>query len=143
YRRLTRVPRPDFRIFAVHELFATISELMEPELRARGVTLEEAITPASLELTADPELIEQVLINLVKNASQPLDGIDEGRIEMSARIDPRGRAVIKVADNGRGIVEEAIDKIFVPFFTTRKDGSGIGLSLSREIMRQHGGTIGV
>lgn len=151
YRRLTRVPRPDFRIFPVRELFDSISELMEPDLRARGIALERTITPPSLELTADPELIEQVLINLVKNAGQAVDGAAagtatgtaDGRITMSAMIDPRGRAVIKVTDNGTGIVEEAIDKIFVPFYTTKKDGSGIGLSLSREIMRQHGGALGV
>jgi signal transduction histidine kinase len=101
------------------------------------------VRPASLDLTADPELIEQVLINLVKNAGQAVDGVEDPRVTMNARIDSRGRAVIKVSDNGTGIVEEAMDKIFVPFFTTKKDGSGIGLSLSREIMRQHGGTLSV
>jgi nitrogen fixation/metabolism regulation signal transduction histidine kinase len=143
YRRLTRVPRPDFKIFPAVELFDAVSELMEPDLRARGIHFERTVRPASLDLTADPELIEQVLINLVKNAGQAVDGVEDPRVTMNARIDSRGRAVIKVSDNGTGIVEEAMDKIFVPFFTTKKDGSGIGLSLSREIMRQHGGTLSV
>jgi nitrogen fixation/metabolism regulation signal transduction histidine kinase len=143
YRRLTRVPRPDFKIFPAVELFETVSELMEPDLRARGIQFDRLVKPASLDLTADPELIEQVLINLVKNAGQAVEGVEDPRVTMNARIDSRGRAVIKVSDNGSGIVEEAMDKIFVPFFTTKKDGSGIGLSLSREIMRQHGGTLSV
>ena len=141
YRRLTRVPRPDFRIFPVAELFHTITDLLEPQMRAQGIHFRRAIEPDGLDLTADPELIEQVLINLVKNAIQAVAGTPEAEVRLLARIDDRGRAIIQVIDNGPGIVEEALDKIFIPFFTTKKDGSGIGLSLSREIMRQHGGSI--
>ena len=82
-----------------------------------------------------------MLINLVKNAMQAVAGTPEAEVRLLARIDDRGRAIIQVIDNGPGIVEEALDKIFIPFFTTKKEGSGIGLSLSREIMRQHGGSI--
>ena len=141
YRRLTRVPRPDFRIFPVADLFDTITDLLEPQMRAQGIHFRRAIEPDGLDLTADPELIEQVLINLVKNAMQAVVGTPEAEVRLLARIDDRGRAIIQVIDNGPGIVEEALDKIFIPFFTTKKDGSGIGLSLSREIMRQHGGSI--
>ena len=141
YRRLTRVPQPDFRIFPVAELFHTITDLLEPQMRAQGIHFRRAIEPDGLDLTADPELIEQVLINLVKNAMQAVVGTPEAEVRLLARIDDRGRAIIQVIDNGPGIVEEALDKIFIPFFTTKKDGSGIGLSLSREIMRQHGGSI--
>ncbi len=141
YRRLTRVPRPDFRIFPVAELFHTITDLLEPQMRAQGIHFRRAIEPDGLDLTADPELIEQVLINLVKNAMQAVAGTPEAEVRLLARIDDRGRAILQVIDNGPGIVEEALDKIFIPFFTTKKEGSGIGLSLSREIMRQHGGSI--
>ncbi len=141
YRRLTRVPAPDFKIFPVAELFDAVGALLQPEGEARGVRLTRSIEPEILDLTADPELIEQVLINLVMNALQAVEGIPEPEVHLFARIDGRGRAIIQVIDNGHGIVEEALDKIFIPFFTTKKDGSGIGLSLSREIMRQHGGSI--
>ena len=141
YRRLTRVPRPDFRIFPVADLFDDIADLLEPQMRAQGIHFRRSIQPEELDLTADPELIEQVLINLVKNAMQAVAGTPEAEVRLQARIDDRGRAVIQVIDNGPGIVEEALEKIFIPFFTTKKEGSGIGLSLSREIMRQHGGSI--
>ncbi len=141
YRRLTRVPQPDFRIFPVADLFDTITDLLEPQMRAQGIHFRRSIEPDGLDLTADPELIEQVLINLVKNAMQAVVGTPKAEVRLLARIDDRGRAIIQVIDNGPGIVEEALDKIFIPFFTTKKDGSGIGLSLSREIMRQHGGSI--
>ncbi|MEX0600591.1 MAG: ATP-binding protein, partial [Rhodothermales bacterium] len=113
----------------------------ETEVRGRDVSVETVVDPESLSITADPELVERVLINLVKNALEALRGVDGATIELSGRLDRRGRNVIRVTDNGPGIVPEALDKIFIPFFTTKKEGSGIGLSLSREIMRQHGGTL--
>ncbi|MFQ5568690.1 MAG: PAS domain-containing sensor histidine kinase [Rhodothermales bacterium] len=141
YRRLTRVPKPDFQIVPVAALFSAITELLQPQMQAGGIHFEQSIQPERLDITADPELTEQVLINLVKNAMQAVEDTPDATVRLRARIDDRGRAVIQVIDNGPGIVEEALDKIFIPFFTTKKEGSGIGLSLSREIMRQHGGTI--
>jgi signal transduction histidine kinase len=141
YRRLTRVPQPNFQIFPVADLFDDIADLMRPQMDAKGIRFAYAIEPPTLDLTADRDLIEQVLINLVKNAMQAVEETTDARVRMEAHIDGRGRAVIQVSDNGRGIVKEAMEQIFIPFFTTKKDGSGIGLSLSREIMRQHGGSI--
>jgi len=141
YRRLTRVPQPNFQIFPVADLFDDIADLMRPQLEAKGIRFDCAIEPPTLDLTADRDLIEQVLINLVKNAMQAVEETTDARVRLEAHIDGRGRAVIQVSDNGRGIVREAMEQIFIPFFTTKKDGSGIGLSLSREIMRQHGGSI--
>lgn len=112
-------------------------------MAARGIVFADSIEPETLSLTVDPELVEQVLINLLKNAMEAVEGIPGAEVKMVARIDERGRTVIQVIDNGPGIVEEALDKIFIPFFTTKKEGSGIGLSLSRQIMRQHGGTLSV
>ena len=141
YRRLTRVPPPTLELVPVSELFKVATELYREEAARGGVVMTTSIEPKELELTADRDQIEQVLINLTKNALQAVDGVANPQIHLSAFIDSRSRAVIEVTDNGTGIVEEAMDKLFVPFFTTKKDGSGIGLSLAREVMRRHGGSI--
>jgi signal transduction histidine kinase len=88
-------------------------------------------------------LLEHVLINLIKNSIQALGDSDNGIIKLSAEINERGKAVIKVTDNGPGISEEIIDRVFVPFYSTKKEGSGIGLSISQSIIRAHGGSIWV
>ncbi len=143
YRNLTRIPKPNFQIFPVTELFDRVQQLMRGQMEAKGIRFRTSVDPETLELTADPELIEQVLINLLLNAIEAVEEKVERRIDLAARMDNRGRVVIQVADNGPGISEEALKKIFIPFFTTKKGGSGIGLSLSRQIMRLHHGTIGV
>ena len=99
------------------------------------------IDPPELEISADEELIEQVIINLVKNSIHALENRKDPKITMDAHLSKRGRPTIQVSDNGTGILQEVIDKIFIPFFTTKPKGSGIGLSLSRQILRLHGGTI--
>ena len=143
YRKLTRIPSPNFQIIPVAELFDRIAQLMRTQVDTVGAQLHLSIDPDGLELTADSELVDQVLINLLVNATHALEGRADGRIELSARLDGRGHVLIEVADNGPGIVEEAMEKIFIPFFTTKQDGSGIGLSLSRQIMRLHRGNISV
>jgi signal transduction histidine kinase len=143
YRELTRIPKPDFKIFAVSELFSHIVQLMNTDLEEKNIVLQVAIAPETLELTADPDLVEQVLINLLRNASQALTGRENARIDLTAQLDRRGRVVIRVRDNGPGILAEVQERIFIPFFTTKREGSGIGLSLSRQIMRVHRGTISV
>jgi nitrogen fixation/metabolism regulation signal transduction histidine kinase len=143
YRKLTRIPKPDFKIVSVRDLFERVEHLMKDLFEVHGIEFDMQIDPLSLELTADPALIEQVLINLCKNAVEALNGIASPRIKLKAVTDERGSPVIKVIDNGRGIPEDAAGRIFIPFFTTRQQGSGIGLSLSRQIIRLHRGTIGV
>ena len=143
YRNLTRIPRPNFQIFPIQGLFERITMLMRTQAAAGKVDLRSEIRPVSLELTADPELVEQVLINLAFNAIQAVAEQLDARVILSARMDERGRVLIQVEDNGPGILPEVLDKIFIPFFTTKKGGSGIGLSLSRQIMRLHRGTISV
>ena len=143
YRKLTRIPSPNFQIFPIAELFDRLQQLMRSQIDAADAQLHLSVDPHSLELTADPELVEQVLINLLVNAVHALKGQTAGRVDLSARLDGRGHVLIEVIDNGPGIVEEALDKIFIPFFTTKQDGSGIGLSLSRQIMRLHRGNISV
>ena len=141
YRNLTKIPKPKFKIIPIKEIFHNVHLLMEKDLKLKGIECVIDILPSSLELTADEELIEQVLINLVKNAIHALSGVGNAKIVMRAFLDKRGRIAVQVIDNGPGILKEVIDKIFVPFFTTKPDGSGIGLSLSKQILRMHGGTL--
>ncbi|MCB9234998.1 MAG: ATP-binding protein [Bacteroidia bacterium] len=141
YRSLTRLPNPEFAEVDVEALLDRVVKLMQPQLTGLGIRLVAAPVLPGLKLHADALLIEQVLINLVKNAMEALEGNPFGLIRLEA-IQGKGNAVtIKVADNGTGIPEEFRDKIFVPFFTSKKNGSGVGLSLSRQIMRMHKGSI--
>ncbi len=141
YRSLTRIPRPSFKVIKVVQLFEQIQILMEAGLKNSGIKFHFEVIPDYLELTVDPDLFEQVLINLLNNAVQSLGDTPSGKIILKAIIDDRGRVSIKIIDNGPGIAEDIIDKIFIPFFSTKKEGSGIGLSLSQQIIRTLGGTI--
>jgi signal transduction histidine kinase len=146
YRHLTLIPKPKFTIFSIYDLFGRIEKLMENKLTEKGIVLQWSVDPQSLELTADPGLIEQVLINLVLNAVDAiaeLKNSNSPRIGLIANLSDTGRIVIQVNDNGPGIVKEAVNKVFIPFFSTKKKGSGIGLSLSRQIMKLHKGSISV
>jgi signal transduction histidine kinase len=143
YRSLTHIAAPNFQVFPVREIFTRMQQLMQDRLAAAGITLTVTIDPEGLELTADPELLDQVLLNLLINAADAVRGRPDPRIELDAWLGERGRVIIQVRDNGSGITEEAQAKIFIPFFTTKKEGSGIGLSLSRRIMRLHRGSISV
>ncbi|WP_233145492.1 sensor histidine kinase [Labilibacter marinus] len=141
YRNLTKIPNPNFSIFKVSHLLGNIKSLFEEEMRRKGIECEMNIEPESLELSADEHLIEQVIINLIKNAIHAIEGKEDGRIQLRAYLNSRGRIVIQVVDNGPGILPSVLERIFIPFFTTKPQGSGIGLSLSRQILRLHGGTI--
>ncbi len=141
YRNLTKVPEPSLRIVAVSELLQRIRQLALSHPDAGETTIELAVEPESLELTADPDLVEQVLINVVTNALQALKGRSDGVVGLTSRLNEKGQVVVQVTDNGPGIVEKAIDTIFVPFYTTKRSGTGIGLSLSRRIMRMHDGEL--
>lgn len=143
YRKLTRLPRPNFQVFQVSSLFERVVKLMETQLSEKSISFTVSVEPETLELTADPEMIEQVLINLLLNSIQALEGQNDARITLRSLMDERGRAIIQVTDNGPGILEEVREKIFIPFFTTKQEGTGIGLSLSRQVMRAHRGTISV
>ncbi|NLI23473.1 MAG: ATP-binding protein [Bacteroidales bacterium] len=141
YRNLTRIPQPNFRILKVHDLFSHISLLLEEEMKKNGIRFIMSVEPHDLEISVDEQLIEQVLLNLIKNSMHALEGRKDPVIELKAFLNKRGRATLQVYDNGQGILPDVIDKIFIPFFTTKPSGSGIGLSLSRQIIRLHNGTI--
>jgi len=143
YRKLTRLPKPDKKIFRVEELVSRIKVLYTSLENSEMIKLAVTVNPAEMELFADENLISQVLINLTKNALQANEKNPEGKIQVIAGFNSEHRPEIRVADNGPGIPDEILEQIFVPFFTTRENGSGIGLSLSRQIMRLHGGSLQV
>jgi two-component system nitrogen regulation sensor histidine kinase NtrY len=142
YRSLTRIQKPVFTKVDIESMFINIGRLVKEELEAAHIHFFIVINQPALSLEADEKLLEQVMINLINNARHALAGILNPEIQISARID-HDLALIEVKDNGSGIPEEMIGNIFIPFFTTRAEGSGIGLSLSRQIMRLHGGSISV
>jgi len=145
YRNLTLIPKPGFKLFSLEELFSRVEKLMENKLKEKGIAFQWDVEPQTLELTADPGLIEQVMINLLLNAIDALadNNTKNPRINLTGGMNETGRVIIRVSDNGPGIVKEALDSVFIPFFSTRKKGSGIGLSLSRQIMKLHKGSITV
>lgn len=143
FRNLTHIPKPRLAEVPVKPLLEEMAMLHKKELADHGVAVSCSVEPENLFILADKTMIEQVLINLIKNAIQAFDDQPDKKIELTARSNEKGRAVISVKDNGSGIDNEALEKIFIPFFSTKKTGSGIGLSLSKQIMLQHEGRITV
>jgi len=143
YRNLTRIPRPNFRYFAVKELFERTHVLLRPKMEKYGIECVPRVFPEELMITADPDLIEQVFINMLLNAIDAVKEKPQPHIKVTASPNNNGRVSIDFADNGYGIKPDILDKIFMPFFTSKKDGSGIGLSLSRQIMHLHKGSVTV
>jgi nitrogen fixation/metabolism regulation signal transduction histidine kinase len=143
YRQLTRIPKPDFKVVRVKDLIDRVEILMKDQFEYHSIKFNTQVDPESLTITADPALVEQVLINLCKNSVEAVSGIPHPKIKLKAGTDGLGNPVVKVIDNGRGIAEAVAERIFIPFFTTKPEGSGIGLSLSRQIIRLHKGTIAV
>src|SRR5690606_11575781 len=143
FRSLSNIPKPKPTSVNVQLLLEELATLYKMELNERDIRLLISVYPEDLTILADKGMIEQVLINLIKNAIQAFDEQPVKEITLRAFVSERSRPVISVKDNGSGIDPEALEKIFIPFFTTKKHGSGIWLSLSRQIMRQHQGTLGV
>jgi nitrogen fixation/metabolism regulation signal transduction histidine kinase len=143
YRKLTRLPQPDKKPIKVGQLLEKTITLINYESLNELVQITWKTNPPDLEILADKEQISQVLINLIKNSLEALKNLAEGKILLSGEINANGRVQISVSDNGPGISEDLMDKIFIPFFTTKESGSGVGLSLSRQIMMLHGGSLKV
>jgi signal transduction histidine kinase len=143
YKSLTALPQPKFEKFQISEIFDKLQTLLKEDANSNNIALEFNILPRSLELTADFNLLEKILINLIKNAFQALGKNSNAKVVVSAFNNIENRVIIKINDNGIGIPSDIIDDIFIPFYTTKENGSGIGLSLSRQIMRLHNGTITV
>ena len=143
YRKFTRIPRPERELINLNEFLQRAVILSSTEPNFSEVKIGIYIEPEDLKIFADPNLMGQVLLNLMKNAFYALRGKADARITLSAEQGPTGKVLIRVRDNGPGISPEVVNEIFVPFFTTKKEGSGIGLSISRQIMRMHGGNLKV
>ena len=143
YRSLTALPQAKFEKFKISELFDKLQTLLIEDADSYDIALEFNTSPPKLEITADFGLLEKVLINLIKNAFQALEKTSKGKVFVTAYNNIENRVVIEICDNGPGIPSNLIDDIFIPFYTTKEMGSGIGLSLSRQIMRLHSGTITV
>lgn len=143
FRDISKLPKPNFQTVAVADLFYRVRLLTGQMFSDSQISLTVSVEPENLEIMADADLMEQVLINLINNSVHALRNIAGGSIGLSAEITDRGRALLKVTDNGEGIAEEVLDKVFIPFFTTKQEGSGIGLSLSQSIIHAHRGNIWV
>jgi signal transduction histidine kinase len=143
YRNLNKISQPTLNKVFARDLFETLYQLMLPTLEKKGIEMEIILKDPDLTLQCDTNLVEQVLINLIVNAIEALKDRPDPRIVLSAAESAQGRVTLKVADNGAGIAPELLDKIFIPFFSTRKSGSGIGLSLCKQIMMLHKGNIHV
>lgn len=142
YRDFTTLPKPVFASLSVAELLQEVLQLLQTDLTQSGVLWKLSVKPEGLTVKADASQIQQVLINLIKNASEAFSSQTNRLISLTAyQVD--GTVMIEVEDNGDGIEPEALENIFIPFYTTKKTGSGIGLSLSRQILQQHNGQLNV
>jgi nitrogen fixation/metabolism regulation signal transduction histidine kinase len=143
YRTFLSVPEPDRELIPAKKLLEKVRLLLQEYVGAHEIALEMNCEPENLVLYLDEKQLTQILLNLGKNAQQAIEGQKEGRIIINSGVDIQGKKFISVTDNGPGISPELLDEIFVPFFTTKNTGTGIGLSLSKQIMRLHGGSIRV
>lgn len=143
YRQLTRLAPPEKKRLQIGELFDSVGTLAEAEWPESRTVLSRRVEPAELDVYADRDLLEPVLLNLLRNAWQVLGDIQDPRIELRGRLNRRGNVIIEVCDNGPGVPDDIARKIFVPFFTTKSEGSGVGLALARQVMTAHGGFIRV
>ncbi len=143
YRNLNKINTLNLKQLYVRDLFENLLRLMQPTLEQKNIELETILKDTDLALEADINLLEQVLINLLVNAIEAVKEKPNARIALSAYLNNNRKTVIKVADNGTGMPAEVLEKIFIPFFSTKKSGSGIGLSLCKQIMMLHKGNIQV
>jgi signal transduction histidine kinase len=142
YRQLARIPSPDFAWVEVARLFENVGRLMQQDFQSRNVNFTTRLSPKEIKLWCDEKLIEQVLINLLRNSLEALINFPSPLITLSC-VALQDRVEITVRDNGPGIDPETAENIFVPFFSTKPEGTGIGLSLSRQIMNLHSGRVSV
>ena len=142
YREYTSLPKPKIATVRLKDLIEHVAQLMKTELKKTHINFSYSCSSEYLTIQADIEMIEQVLINLLKNAIEALDETENPILQLIGRYDENS-VKIEIIDNGSGIIKEALEHIFVPFYTTKRMGSGIGLSLSRQIMQMHHGSINV
>lgn len=137
FRHLSYLPHPNRKTFSLSTLLCNLKELMQTDFKANSINFSLSCTPASINIEGDENQLSQVILNLLKNAMQALDGMQNGAIHI--RVQQTNRITINVIDNGPGILPELQEKVFIPFFSTKAEGMGIGLSLCRQIIRLHKG----
>ncbi len=136
-KSLTRIPKPAIRHISINELFDRITTLFQPRFKEKGIHFEKQIIPLDLTIDVDLELIETVIINLVQNAMEAMEEISDPRLSFIAEKGELNRVQISISDNGKGISQDVLERIFLPFYSTKQNNSGIGLSLSQQIMMLH------
>jgi nitrogen fixation/metabolism regulation signal transduction histidine kinase len=141
YRQISRLAPPEKKRVRLSKLFESASQLLVAEWPDSKVSLSVEVTPVELDVYADRDLLEPVLLNLLRNAWQSTVNIENPAIALRGRLNRRNNVVIDVIDNGPGVPDSLATKIFVPFFTTKESGSGVGLALARQVMIAHGGFI--
>jgi len=141
YRTISKLPKPKLEEINLNTFIQKIIHLFNKELKEKKIEIAFNVTPENLLIIADKGMIEQVIINLIKNSIESSTNTTDAKIRVRAKFNTNNQTIISVVDNGKGIEPEIMDNIFVPFFTTKENGSGIGLSLSRQIMRLHNGSI--
>jgi two-component system, NtrC family, nitrogen regulation sensor histidine kinase NtrY len=141
YRMLTKVPNPILKSQKVYPLIDSINILVSTFKEGNNLSIRVKYPVADFDVVLDEQMLMQVILNLVKNSTEALIGKDDGLIEIEVNNNPDGRTQFRIIDNGPGISSEISDEIFVPFFTTKEGGMGVGLSHSKQIVRAHGGNI--
>jgi nitrogen fixation/metabolism regulation signal transduction histidine kinase len=139
YRQLSRLPPPKRKPIHLRDYFDRLQSLVGGDLERKNIALRFEHDPPSLVAVADEDMLDQALINLVRNAANALEGKENGRVDVVGYTDAKQRTVLEVRDNGPGVPDDLAERIFTPFFTTRSEGSGVGLALVRYIMLSHGG----
>jgi signal transduction histidine kinase len=143
YRTLTRLPEPSFQEIRLREFIQDELISLKGHCDENTLEIKVEVTPDELSINADPGLLQRVFSNILINSIQAMENSDKKRISISAASNYQNRIIVKIADNGAGIPEEELDQVFIPFFSTKEDGSGIGLSLSRQIMQLHNADISI
>jgi nitrogen fixation/metabolism regulation signal transduction histidine kinase len=141
YRNFTSIPAPEFERVKIKEVIDKVMQLVRVGLSEQDIKFTVSIKPPTLIVRIDVKLIEMVLINILKNAVEAVQEVASPEIDLRVFLDQDHGVIIEIRDNGPGIEPEAMERIFIPFYTTKKDGSGIGLSLSQRIMQMHQGSL--
>jgi nitrogen fixation/metabolism regulation signal transduction histidine kinase len=141
YRDLTYMHTPNFKRFSLEILLKNIYNLFESDFDKQDIVFSYQISPENFEIQADIAMIQQILVNLIKNAIEAVSSKQEKVIKLDAFVDLEGKTIIQISDNGTGFSDAVKEKLFIPFFSTKEGGSGIGLSLSKQIIRKHGGDL--
>ncbi|WP_338519693.1 sensor histidine kinase [Alteromonas gracilis] len=143
YKKLTRLPEPHLAPVKVNELLEQTVAVFAQAWQKKGVAIDMQLGAAPIQINADRHMIEQIIVNIMHNAEHAVTSIANPKVTISVHLTKRSRCVIEIADNGAGVPEEIIGKVFVPFFTTKREGTGVGLALTQQIMVAHGGQVNV